>query len=150
MRLGFISSKLVHVLCSMFQVRGHRTVSLFSGCLGLEMGWKPLGPQLSQFGQLQNQPVFSHLIQSSLRFTRPLCYVRGLVCEKMSQHVALQNTEVEADPFCQRIIEQRGKEGFVPQVPIFPDICTLKMADVAELGEDPEGFLGGFPCQARA
>ena len=58
------------------------------------------------------------------------------------------DAEVEGSSFCQQIIGQRAKEGLVASAPIFPDVRTLRMADIQH--SQPEGFIGGFPCQVRA
>lgn len=55
---------------------------------------------------------------------------------------------MEADPYCRKVIEQRAKEGFVPQAPLFEDICCFKMSDLKDQDLDPDGIMGGWPCQA--
>lgn len=56
--------------------------------------------------------------------------------------------EVEADPFCRKVIKQRAKEGLVPDGPVFEDIRCLKMSQLKDQDLDPDGIFGGWPCQA--
>jgi len=52
---------------------------------------------------------------------------------------------VEIDNYCQGVLRQRQKDGWMNDFPIYGDICSLK-------GEDFKGtfdiLCGGFPCQA--
>ncbi len=52
---------------------------------------------------------------------------------------------VEIDKYCQEVLKQRQKDGWMNEFPIYTDIRTIK-------GEDFKGqfdiLCGGFPCQA--
>lgn len=59
------------------QANKHLTVSLFSGCLGFELGWQKLGPQWDGPAALlaKIEWVHGHLL-IILRMVHPACYVR--------------------------------------------------------------------------
>ena len=59
------------------QVCGHRTVSLFSGCLGLELGWKQSGSQLDQ-----PQTVYYRSVSPDLQSVE--VHIASLLCEWLS------------------------------------------------------------------
>ena len=52
---------------------------------------------------------------------------------------------VEIMPYAQKVLRQRQADGWMPEFPIYPDLCALK-------GEPHKGtfdvLCGGFPCQA--
>lgn len=52
---------------------------------------------------------------------------------------------VEIDEYCKKVLQQRQKDGWMPEFPIYDDITELN-------GKDFEGtfdiLCGGFPCQA--
>lgn len=52
---------------------------------------------------------------------------------------------VEIDPYCQKVLAQRQKDGWMEEFPVYPDITKLKGADFK--GEF-DVLCGGFPCQA--
>lgn len=53
-------------------------------------------------------------------------------------------SEVECDPWCQRVLYQRGVEGYLDLAPIFENAATVHLSD---LPIAPTGLIGGFPCQ---
>jgi len=55
---------------------------------------------------------------------------------------------VEWDDYCQRVIAQRIKDGFLPDAPIFGDIKTFIDSGCAELYRGVTDVISaGFPCQ---
>lgn len=60
-------------------------------------------------------------------------------------HVLLGLAQVEKSPYCRKVIEARIQDGLADPGTILEDI-TQVTAD--QLG-DVEGYLAGFPCQAR-
>ena len=139
----------------------HRVASLFSGCLGLELGWKQWGPKVSRhrsvlisgylfchcFDNFSFEVYHTHLLceeLSRVRFTSLLFSS----CQPLEVLSTTRSSEVEMDPFCKSIISQRAQEGLVPDCPIFSDIRKLHMSDLQQ--DPPSGLMGGFPCQVGA
>lgn len=55
---------------------------------------------------------------------------------------------VEWDDYCQRVIAQRIKDGFLPDAPIFGDIRAFASSGCAELYRGVTDVISaGFPCQ---
>ena len=57
--------------------------------------------------------------------------------------------QVENNTDCQKIIAARVAEGhFRKDAPTFGDVTTFNLSDLKTPNE-VDGFVGGFPCQAR-
>jgi len=54
---------------------------------------------------------------------------------------------VEIDPYCQAVIQQRIRDGFLDDAPIFPDICAF---DGSQCRGVVDIITGGFPCQPHS
>ena len=54
-------------------------------------------------------------------------------------------SKVEKCPFCQKVIEARIQDGLADAGVIFDDITKVTGM---EFGDDIDGYLAGFPCQA--
>ena len=59
---------------------------------------------------------------------------------------AFKPLEVEVSEFCREVIQARIQDQLADPGRILSDIKTVKAGD---LGEEVEGYLAGFPCQAR-
>lgn len=59
--------------------------------------------------------------------------------------MALQ-VKVERDPYCQELIAQRCLDGLADPGPVFPDVEKFEWSMCP--APQPEGLVGGFPCQA--
>lgn len=57
---------------------------------------------------------------------------------------------MEASEFCRTLIEKRIKDGAVPKAALYDDVCSFNMVDIEDKDIDPDGLLGGFPCQVGA
>ena len=51
-------------------------------------------------------------------------------------------TEVERDPECRRVLQERQKEGWLPQVELYDDVTKFK-----PIPREADGATAGFPCQ---
>ena len=57
--------------------------------------------------------------------------------------------QIENNSFCQKIITSRVAEGhFGKRTQLFDDVTKFNMSDLAN-PDMVDGFLGGFPCQAK-
>lgn len=66
----------------------------------------------------------------------------GIIADLMMGHTPVG--AVEIDDYCCKILEQRQKDGWLPNFPIFKDV---KDFDGSEISERVDVVCGGFPCQ---
>ena len=57
---------------------------------------------------------------------------------------------VEWEPYCQQVIAQRIKDGFLDEAPIFGDIRTFNAEFAASYRGVVDVVTGGFPCQPHS
>ena len=56
---------------------------------------------------------------------------------------------MESNEDCQQVIAARVAEGHFPKdTPTFGDVTKFSLSDL-QTTETVDGFVGGFPCQAR-
>ena len=67
------------------------------------------------------------------------CWPRRMILEDLFSKFS----EVENNPWCQRVLRSRMQDGLLPKVPIVDDINSFEPDDE----DESEGFLAGFPCQ---
>ena len=58
-----------------------------------------------------------------------------------------KETKVEKCPFCRVVLQARIQDGLADAGEIFEDITQVTGR---EFGDDIDGYLAGFPCQARS